>query len=149
MNCLSHFEEAAMATTFPGYGRSPVALAGEGYFDGPGEESWAPLVLGDEPDTWWDVPEGWPAVDPGAGFGPGGPAEVMAAEVPLHLRVEQAVADGMAGMPDDAVVGVVAAARRLRARAEWLEIKATQEFARRRWEADPVPQRDKDGRWRF
>jgi Domain of unknown function (DUF222) len=138
-----------MVTAFSSYGRSPVALAGEDYFEGPGEESWAPLVPGDEPGTWWDAPDGWPALDPDAGFGPGGSAEVMPAEVPLHLRVEQAVADGMTGMSDDAVVGVVAAARRLRTRAEWLELKATQEFARRRWETDPVPQRDKDGRWRF
>src|SRR5438309_1395304 len=138
-----------MATSFPGYGRSLVALAGADYFDGPGEESWAPLLPGDEPGAWWDVPDGWPAPDPDAGFGPGGPAEVMPAEVPLHLRVEQAVAGGLAGMSDDAVVGVVAAARRLRARVEWLELAATREFARRRWEAGPVPRRDKDGRWRF
>ena len=128
-----------MATAFPGYGRSPVALAGEDYFDGPGEESWAPLVPGDEPETWWDVPDGRAAVDPDAGFGPGGSAEVMPAGVPLHLRVEQAVADGLAGMSDDAVVGVVAAARRLRTRAEWLELEATQEFARRRWEIHSGP----------
>jgi hypothetical protein len=127
---------------------APLA-AGEDYFDGPGEEAWSPLVPGDEPETWWDAPDGWPALDPGAGFGPGGAAETMDAGIPLHLRVEQAVADGMAGMADDAVVGVVAAARRLRARAEWLEVKATAEFARRRWESTPAPRRDKDGRWRF
>jgi hypothetical protein len=130
MNILIYLEEAAMATTFPGYGRSLVALVGEEYFEGPGEESWAPLVPGDEPDAWWDAAEGWTALDPGGGFGPGGSAEAMAAGVPLHLRVEQAVADGLAGMSDDAVVGVAAAARRLRARAEWLELTATREFAR-------------------
>jgi hypothetical protein len=137
----------AMATTFRGDGRYPVALAGEDYFAGPGEESRSPLAPGDEPDTWWDAPEGWPAVDPDAGFGPGGSAEVMLPGVLLHMRVEQAVADGMTGMSDDAVVGMAAAARRLRSRAEWLEIKATEEFARRRWDSGPVPERDKDGRW--
>ena len=136
-----------MAATFPGYGRSSATLAGEDYFEGPGEELWAPLMPGDEPDSSWDVPEGWPALDPDAGFGPGGSAEVMPPGVPLHLRVEEAVADGLAGMSDDAVVGVVAAARRLRSRAEWLELQATEEFARRRWESGPAPQRDKDGRW--
>ncbi len=135
------------ASTSSGFA-SPLAAADD-YFAGPGEESWAPLVAGEEPDAWWDAPEGRPAPDPDAGFGPGGSAEVMAAGVPLQLRVEQAVAEGLAGMADDAVIGVAAAARRLRARAEWLELKATQEFARRRWETDPVPQRDKGGRWRF
>lgn len=136
-----------MATTFPGDGRYPVALSGEDYLGDPGAESWSPLMPGDEPDTWWDAPDGWPSLDPDAGFGPGGCSEVMLPDAPLQMRVEQAVADGMTGMSDDAVVEVVAAARRLRSRAEWLELKATEEFARRRWESGPV--RDKDGRWLF
>ena len=45
-------------------------------------------------------------------------------------------------MSDDEVVGLVGAARRLRCRAEWLELRGTREFARRRWESGAVPVRE-------
>ena len=73
----------------------------------------------------------------------------MPAGAVLHALVEQAVAGGLPEMPDDAVVGVVAAARRLRSHAELLEVRATQEFAHRRWEPVTGPERGKDGRWLF
>ena len=82
-------------------------------------------------------------------FGPGGPVESMSPGPALSTLVEQAVRHDLAQMPGDEVIGTVAAARRLRRRAEWLELRATREFAHRRWEADSSPVRDKDGRWRF
>lgn len=85
---------------------------------------------------------------PDMGFGPGGPAEAMPPGTPLHFRAERAVA-GAGGMSDDGLIGVIAAARRLRNRAEWLEMRATREFARRRWEAAPQPVRTADGKWRL
>jgi hypothetical protein len=51
-------------------------------------------------------------------------------------------------MSDHAVIEVVAAARRLRSRAEWLELRATREFARRRWETGAEPVKRPDGTWR-
>jgi hypothetical protein len=87
-------------------------------------------------------------VAPGAEFGPGGPAETMPPGISLHLLIEQALA-GISEMSDDSLIGAVAAARRLRNRAEWLEMRATQEFARRRWESAPEPARTADGKWRW
>jgi uncharacterized protein DUF222 len=153
--------------------RPGLALLDRNYFDGPGEELWSGSAVDREPDPWWDAPgedrrdgqpwsmptgtrggdwpEGgyWPQSAAKSAFAAGGPAERMAPGVPLSMLVEQAIADELPGMPDDAVIGAAAAARRLRSRAEWLELKATEEFARRRWESDPVPVRDKNGRWRF
>ena len=154
--------------------RRGLALVDQDYFDGPGEELWVPAAMGPVPDAWWDAPgedrlelDGqWRApggtastdgaeadaggfFSPGSAFDAGGAAERMTPGVPLHMLVEQAVADELPGMSDDGVIGVAAAARRLRSRAEYLEIKATEEFARRRWESGPVSERDKDGRWRF
>ena len=60
-----------------------------------------------------------------AAFGPGGPAESMPPGVALDTLVERAVRDDLAELPDDEVLGVIAAARRLRRRAEWLELRAT------------------------
>ena len=52
-------------------------------------------------------------------------------------------------MSDDEVIGLVGAARRLRCRAEWLELRGTREFARRRWESGATAVRDGNGRWLF
>jgi hypothetical protein len=143
------------------------ALLDRDYFDGPGEELWSASAADREPDPWWDgpgedwrdgrpwsAPDGanggdWSEADVGGAFDAGGLAERMVPGVSLSLLVEQAVAGELPGMSDDAVIGVAAAARRLRSRAEWLELKATEEFARRRWESVPAPVRDKNGRWRF
>jgi len=70
--------------------------------------------------------------------------------VSLGMLAEHAVTGGLLpGMSDFAVVGFIGAARRLRCRAEWLELQGTREFARRRWEAGASPARDQDGRWLF
>ena len=70
--------------------------------------------------------------------------------VSLGMLAEHAVTSGgLAVMSDAEVVGLIGAARRLRCRAEWLELRGTREFARRRWESDPFPVRDEDGRWLF
>jgi hypothetical protein len=160
---------SAPASSFPARDRGcpGLVLVERDYFDGPGEELWSASAVDREPDPWWDGPgEDWrdgrpcsaPHEAPGAdwpeagtrgAFAAGGPAELMVPGVPLSRLVEQAVAGELPGMSDDAVIGVAAAARRLRSRAEWLELKATEEFARRRWESDPAPVRDKNGRWRF
>jgi uncharacterized protein DUF222 len=132
--------------------------ADDDYFDGPGElmapqplaeaglASWA-----DDGRAWGAERDAYPAAAAfgPAAFGPGGPAESMAPGAGLGTLVERAVRGDLAEMPDDEVLGVVAAARRLRRRAEWLELRATREFAHRRWEADQPPARDKHGRWRF
>ena len=86
---------------------------------------------------------------PDAGFGPGGPAESMAPGASLCDLIEGAITDGLADMSDYGVVGVISAARRLRRRAEWLELRGTREFTRRRWETGRLPVRDENGRWRL
>jgi hypothetical protein len=54
-------------------------------------------------------------------------------------------------MTEAEIVGVAAAARRLRGRCEWLEMQATEEFTRRYWEDEPAkgPEKGPDGRWKF
>ena len=47
------------------------------------------------------------------------------------------------------MIGLVAAARRLRYRAEWLELQGIGEFTRRRWESGATAVRDASGRWLF
>ena len=49
------------------------------------------------------------------------------------------------------VIELMAAARRLRSQAEWMEAQATAEFAARRWDAGPAkgPERRPDGRMEF
>ena len=130
-----------------------LALADDDYFDGPGEvtallpQAAADLDYWAEDDHARDVEHD--AAPATAVFGPGGMAESMAPGPRLHALVEQAVRDDLADMSDDEVIGAVAAARRLRRHSEWLELRATREFAHRRWEADSFPARDKDGTWRF
>jgi hypothetical protein len=99
---------------------------------------------------WLDGSGGRPGcADSDGGFGPGGPVEAMPADSLLHALTERAVVGGLAGMSDGGVVGVIAAARRLRSHAELLEVQATREFAHRRWESSAGPERDKNGRWLF
>jgi hypothetical protein len=94
----------------------------------------------------WDGGDGLPVL----GFGLGEAGELMPPGVSLGMLAEHAITSGgLAVMPDDAVVGLIGAARRLRCRAEWLELQGTREFARRRWESDLTPVRDEDGRWVF
>ena len=87
---------------------------------------------------------------PVLGFGPGDAGESMPPGPSLSMHAEHAVLAGdLATMPDEAVIGLIGATRRLRCRAEWLELRVTGEFARRRWESGGVPVRDPDGRWLF
>jgi hypothetical protein len=70
----------------------------------------------------------------------------------LYVLTEDAAADGgLTQLTEAGLVGMVAAARRLRSRCEWLEVQATEEFTRRTWQLDPGagPERDPDGRLRF
>ena len=74
------------------------------------------------------------AVMMGAGgevFAEGRPGDNMAPGPVLAALTEQAAED-MAGLSDDALLGAVSAARRLTARAEYLEHRAVAEFGRRR-----------------
>jgi hypothetical protein len=138
--------------------RAWLAWADDDYFDGPGELTALRPPAEAGPGSWADVGRaGGAGCDAApatatfgpAPFGPGGSAESLLPGPSLGTLVEQAVRDDLAEMPDDEVLGVVAAARRLRRRAEWLELRATREFAHRRWEAGMPPARDKHGRWRF
>ena len=99
-------------------------------------------------DGSWQDAEGGDT--PVLGFGPGDAGESMAPGVSLGMLTEDAVTgDGLSSMSDYEVVGLVAAARRLRCRAQWLELRGTREFTRRRWETGTEPVRDANGRWLF
>ncbi len=145
-------------------GEERAAWLEEGdHFDGLGEDGWRAAMealseegpdsfaggadLADDGEPWDNCP--WDDRDaPVLGFGPGDAGERMAPGVSLGMLAEYAVTSGdLAGMADDAVVGLIGAARRLRCRAEWLELRGTREFARRRWESDATAVRDGDGRW--
>jgi Domain of unknown function (DUF222) len=106
--------------------------------------------LADDEDLTGDAGP-WGADDvPALGFGPGDAGESMSPGVSLGMLAEHAVTGGgLAVMSDDEVVGLVGAARRLRCRAEWLELRGTREFARRRWESGATAVRDENGRWLF
>jgi hypothetical protein len=133
-------------------------------FDGLGEEAWqaAMTALAEEgPDGLpgdGSQPEDAGLADaatgdvgiPVLGFGLGEAGESMPPGVSLGMLVEHAATGGvLAAMSDDAVIGLVGAARRQRRRAEWLELQVTREFTRRRWESDLTPVRDENGRWLF
>jgi len=128
-------------------------------FDGLGEEAWRAAMesLAEEgPTTSGEMDDDgpWPGTEDGdspvLGFGPGDAAESMVPGVSLGMLIEDVVTgDGLSGMSDYEVVGLVAAARRLQCRAQWLELRGTREFARRRWEATTEPVRDANGRWLF
>jgi len=139
-------------------GRAWLAWADDDYFDGPGELTALRPPAEAGPGSWADDGRaGGAGCDAApatatfgpAPFGPGGSAESLLPGPSLSGLVEQAVRDDLTEMADDEVLGVAGAARRLRRRAEWLELRATREFAHRRWEADRPPGRDKHGRWRF
>jgi hypothetical protein len=138
--------------------RAWLAWADDDYFDGPGELTALRPPAEAGPGSWADVGRaGGAGCDAApatatfgpAPFGPGGSAESLLPGPSLSGLIEQAVRDDLTEMADDEVLGVAGAARRLRRRAEWLELRATREFAHRRWEADRPPGRDKHGRWRF
>ncbi|HEY6787750.1 MAG TPA: DUF222 domain-containing protein, partial [Trebonia sp.] len=140
-------------------------------FDGLGEEAWRAameslaeegptppdeLTPADQPGG--DLPDGdqpgdedsWDGEIPVLGFGPGEAGESMPPGVSLGMLAEHAVCGGGLGViSDDEVVGLIGAARRLRCRAEWLELQGTGEFARRRWESGATAVRDGNGRWLF
>jgi hypothetical protein len=67
----------------------------------------------------------------GTGFAQDRAADVMPPGPVLGALTSQAVED-VASLPDDELLGVVLAARRLQARDEYLELAAVAEFARRR-----------------
>jgi hypothetical protein len=69
----------------------------------------------------------------GIGFAGHAAADVMPPGPVLGALTSQAVED-VASLPDDELLGVVLAARRLQARDEYLELAAVAEFARRREE---------------
>jgi hypothetical protein len=125
-----------------------------GDFDGPGEDSWRAPVLDEAPALGLDdtCDDAYPDEDglPVLGFGVIDAGPAMEPGVPLHMLAEHAAA-GLAGMAEDEVIELIAAARRLRSRAEWLQAQATAEFAARRWDAGPAegPQRRADGRLEF
>lgn len=87
-------------------------------------------VPGDEAEEL----SGWLADAP-AGFGPGGMAEGMGPGPVLAALVYGAVGEdgcGLAGLSEDQLFAVLAAARRLESRAAWAQLAAAAEFAARR-----------------
>ena len=70
-----------------------------------------------------------------AGFAQGGKADTMAPG-PLLATIVHTVTGqdgaGLAGCSDDQLMGIISAARRMTARAEWTQLAAIAEFARRR-----------------
>ena len=69
-----------------------------------------------------------------AGFAQGGEADTMAPGALLAAVVETVAGPagaGLAGCSDDQLLGVISAARRLAARAEWAQLAAVAEFAAR------------------
>jgi len=67
----------------------------------------------------------------GAAFAEGRPGDGLAPGPVLAALTEQAAED-MTALSDDALLGAASAARRLAARAEYMELKAVAEFGRRR-----------------
>ena len=125
------------------------SLAEEG--PSPDEELFAPP---DDRDPAAPAPAPAPAPVatsiPTLGFGPHEAGESMPPGVSLAMLTEHAVAGGsLPAMSDYEMISLIAAARRQRNRAQWLELQVIREFARRRWESDQAPARDADGRWRF
>jgi Domain of unknown function (DUF222) len=115
---------------------------------GPGEQS----AAGNGPEDDWDpeahlaaviaaadagqylVPD-WSGEDLPAGFTPGGTADLMGPGPVLAALVHAAVGrDGaaLAGLPDDELLRVIRAARRMESRAVWTGLAAVREFAARR-----------------
>jgi hypothetical protein len=153
----------------PGRGGQPArgdwpAWLDEDDFDGLGEAGWraamdalaeeGPVGLPGDGGQPGDACPADPAPSdvgiPVLGFGLGEAGESMPPGVSLAMLAEHAIAGGhLAAMSDDAVVGLIGAARRQRCRSEWLELQGTREFARRRWESDSRPVRDDSGRWVF
>jgi hypothetical protein len=70
-----------------------------------------------------------------AGFAQGGQADTMTPGALLAAVVDAVTGQdgaGLAGCSDDQLVGIIAAARRMTARAEWTSMAAMREFAARR-----------------
>ncbi len=116
--------------------------------DGPGEQP----ADGTGPEDDWDaeahldaviaaadageyeMPD-WPEEDLPGGFAPGGTADLMGPGPVLAALVHAAAGrDGvaLAGLPDDELLRVIAAARRIESRAVWTALAAVREFAARR-----------------
>jgi hypothetical protein len=88
----------------------------------------------------YEMPD-WPAGDLQAEFTQGGPADTMGPGPVLAALVHAAVGrDGteLASLPDDELLKVIRAARRMESRAVWTHLAAVREFAARR-PAGPGP----------
>jgi hypothetical protein len=82
----------------------------------------------------YEMPE-WSVEDLPAGFTPGGTADLMGPGPVLASLVHAAVGrDGaaLASLPDDELLRVIRAARRMESRAVWTHLAAVREFAARR-----------------
>ena len=82
----------------------------------------------------YPIPE-WPVEDLPAGFTPGGTADTMGPGPVLAALVHAAVGRHgatLASLPDDELLRVIRAARRMESRAVWTHLAAVREFAARR-----------------
>jgi hypothetical protein len=126
----------------------PDSGPGDPGLSGSGER----LAAGNGPEDDWDadahldavvaaadageypMPE-WSVEDLSAEFTPGGTADLMGPGPMLATLVHAAVGrDGaaLAGLPDDELLRVIRAARRMESRAVWTHLAAVREFAARR-----------------
>ena len=82
--------------------------------------------------TWRSWPRWWARTGSAARCSPGtGPPDAMRPGPVLAALTEQAAGD-LGRLTDNQVIGAMSAARRLAARAAWLELTAVAEFTRRR-----------------
>jgi hypothetical protein len=127
---------------FPYQGPDDPALnaSGKQPVDGSGlEDDWDPephleAVIAAADAGKYEVPE-WSLDDLPTGFIPGGTADTMGPGPVLATLVHAAVGrDGaaLASLPDDELLRVIAAARRMESRAVWTHLAAVREFAARR-----------------
>ena len=100
-----------------------------------------PAAEGNGPeDDWGGMEQGLYVCLPSeqltlAGFAQGGQADTMTPGALLATVVEAVTGPdgaGLAGCSDDQLVGIISAARRMTARAEWTSMAAMREFAARR-----------------
>jgi hypothetical protein len=104
------------------------------------EADWDPEEFPARDADEWDLPPEWLTGDltagevTDAGFAAAGRADTMVPGPVLSGLVEAAAGHPgtLAGLSDDELVGVIAAARRTEARAVWAGLAATAEFAARR-----------------
>src|SRR5215475_12942213 len=118
----------------------PAGPARDGLPGGPAADDWdgdaeMAAFLADLEAGRARVPEPWELEGPAASISLGDAADVDLDALrpgPVLAALTEQAAGELARLSDDRLLGAVAAARRLAARAEYLELSAVAEFTRRR-----------------